>query len=564
MIAATLLHCCSRTREVRRWLFRLAYLLAPMAGLAACGEQGVLEPSARSAAVPTSLRSSAVVVTPDYSMFSSRPELNGAGTIDHLDGFDELTGELVYVQPTPWTTNGVTYTSDLNIVLGLGVGMGVASNVVSTEFGAPLVAQLAAADAFTLFGVDVSLIGEKVPVSLVVSTNLGSYPFPNLDIPLATTGRRFIGVALSRPGEYLTGFRFTIQSPNATVLLDNVAVGHVGVAGVHNADPDATVGAAYDALEGFEVTFAMSGTDPDGDALTFTWDLGDGTTGTGLTPPAAHTYVDDGSYDIVLAVADGRGGVDTARTTATIANVAPALGAFSVPATVVRLTPAGVAIPVSSTFTDPGSLDTHTATLDCGVGDMTVALVDDVPAHRTAGGTCSYSTAGVYAVRLTVRDDDGASDTELGTGQVVVYDPAAGSVTGGGWITSPAGAYAAAPGAAGKLTFALLVRYQPAATIPAGNADFKLNVSKLDFRSTAFDWLAIAGSSVRIQGRGTLNGTPGYAFAVVARDGVSNDAIRVQIWHITTGAVLYDNQPGDPILAARATVVGGGSVQVQR
>jgi hypothetical protein len=160
-----------------------------------------------------------------------------------------------------------------------------------------------------------------------------------------------------------------------------------------------------------------------------------------------------------------------------------------------------------------------------------------------------------------VRDDDGASDTELGTGQVVVYDPAAGSVTGGGWIASPAGAYAAAPAAAGKLTFALLVRYPPAATVPTGNADFKLNVSKLDFRSTAFDWLAIAGSSVRIQGRGTVNGTPGYAFAVVARDGVSNDAIRVQIWHITTGAVLYDNQPGDPILAARATVVGGGSVQ---
>jgi hypothetical protein len=295
-------------------------------------------------------------------------ELNGAGTIDHLDGFDDLTGELVYVQPTPWTTNGVTYTSDLNIVLGLGVGMGVASNVVSTEFGAPLVAQLAAADAFTLFGVDVSLIGEKVPVSLVVSTNLGSYPFPNLDIPLATAGRRFIGVALSRPGEYLTGFRFTIQSPNATVLLDNVAVGHVGVVGVHNADPDATAGGPYDALEGSEVAFVMSGTDPDGDALTFTWDLGDGTTGTGPTPPAGHTYVDDGSYDIMLTVADGRGGVDTAWTTATIANVAPALGAFSVPTTAVMLTPAGVAVPVSSTFMDPGSLDTHTATLDCGVG----------------------------------------------------------------------------------------------------------------------------------------------------------------------------------------------------
>ena len=560
MIAATLLHCCFRTREVRRSLFRLASLLAPMAALAACRDGGLLEPT--SAAVPNSLRHSAVVVTSGYSLFSTRPEFNGAGTIDYLNAFDELSGELVYVQPTPWTTNGVTYTSDLNIVLGPGVGMGVASNAVSTEFGTPLVAELAGADGFTLFGVDVTLIGEKLPVSLVVSTNLGSYPFANLDIPLATTGRRFIGVALSRPGEYLTGFRFTIQGPYATVLLDNVAVGHVGAVGTNNADPEATAGGAYDALEGSEVAFAMSGTDTDGDALTFSWDLGDGTTGTGPTPPAGHTYADDGTYDIMLAVADGRGGADTARTTATIANVAPVLGAFSVPNTVVMVTPAGVAVPVSSRFTDPGALDTHTAALDCGVGDMTVAMVDDVPAHRTAGGTCSYPTAGVYAVRLTVRDDDGASDTELGSGHVVVYDPA-GSVTGGGWIASPAGSYAAAPGAAGKLTFALVVRYEPTAALPIGSADFKLNAAKLDFRSTAFDWLATAGSTVRVQGSGTLNGAAGYAFAVVARDGVSTDSIRVRIWHVTTGAVVYDSQPGDTILADPATVLSGGSVQVR-
>jgi PKD repeat protein len=562
MIAATLLHCCFRTREVRRSLFRLASLLAPMAALAACRDGGVLEPT--SAAVPTALRHSAVIVTADYSMFSTRPELNGAGTVDYFNSFDELSGQLVYMQPTPWTTNGVTYTSALNIVLGPGVGMGVASNAVSTEFGAPLVAQLAAVDAFTLFGVDVTLIGEKVPVSLVVATNLGSYAFTNLDVPLATTGRRFIGVALSRPGEYLTGFRFTIQTANATVLLDNVAVGHVGVVGPNNADPEATVGGAYDALEGSEVTFAMSGTDPDGDALTFSWDLGDGTTGTGAIPPAGHAYADNGSYDIILTVADGRGGVDTARTTATIANVAPALSAFSVPNTAVGLTSSGVAVPVSSTFTDPGTLDTHTATLDCGVADMTVALVDDVPAHGTASGICSYSTAGVYAVRLTVRDDDGASDTELGSGLVVVYDPAAGSLAGGGWTASPAGAYAAAPGAAGKLTFALQIRYEPEATSPTGSADFKLNTAKLDFRSIAFDWLAISGSTVRVQGSGTLNGAAGYAFAVVARDGVSNDAIRIRIWRLTTGEVVYDNQPDDPVLSSATTALGGGSVHVQR
>ena len=62
----------------------------------------------------------------------------------------------------------------------------------------------------------------------------------------------------------------------------------------------------------------MSGTDSDGDALTFSWNLGDGTTGSGSVPPANHVYADNGTYDIMLAVDDGHGGVDTARTTATI------------------------------------------------------------------------------------------------------------------------------------------------------------------------------------------------------------------------------------------------------
>src|SRR5947207_13665419 len=48
------------------------------------------------------------------------------------------------------------------------------------------------------------------------------------------------------------------------------------------------------------------------------------------------------------------------------------------------------------------------------------------------------------SVTLTVRDDDTASCQSVFQ-YVVVYDPSAGFVTGGGWINSPARAYAAAP-----------------------------------------------------------------------------------------------------------------------
>jgi len=52
------------------------------------------------------------------------------------------------------------------------------------------------------------------------------------------------------------------------------------------------------------ITFsAVGSSDPDGDALTFEWDFGDGNTGAGLT--TSHTYAQPGDYVVELAVGDG-------------------------------------------------------------------------------------------------------------------------------------------------------------------------------------------------------------------------------------------------------------------
>ena len=81
-----------------------------------------------------------------------------------------------------------------------------------------------------------------------------------------------------------------------------------------------------------------------GDARSFAWDLGNGTTGSAVVPPSSHTYGDDGAYEIMLAVADGRGGVDTARTTVTSSNAAPTIAPFSMPATPFGLRLSGVSL----------------------------------------------------------------------------------------------------------------------------------------------------------------------------------------------------------------------------
>ena len=522
---------------------------------AACGSDDFMAPRAgdMNAAHPS------VAVTPSYSTFDTRSEFSGAGVIDYLNGFDEFNvDDLFFPQESPWTASGVTYTSANNVVLGRVIELGIQSAAISTDFGAPVSGTFADSVPAVLFGANVMLIGDKVPVALLVRTNVDSYSF-NLDVPLSADGQRFFGIALSKPGEYLTGFQLSVSGSGSALLLDDVAVGHKGAASA-NTDPVASAGGPYVGDEGSAVALALSGTDGDGDALTFTWDLGDGTKGTGSVPPANHVYADNGAYEIVLTVDDGRGGADTARATATISNVAPSLASFSIPSTPLGLTPAGVTVPISSSFTDPGTLDTHTAALDCGSGGVTA---QSEVVGETASSACSFSRAGIYSIRLTVRDKDGGSDTKVASAPIVVYDAAGGRLTAGGWVASPAGAVAFAPTGAGKLTVSLTARYEPGSTIPTGKAELDLDLGKLEFRSTSLDWLVATETSAQLQGRGVVNGGGDYAFAIIAVDGQSTDgAVRIRIWHRVSGTVVYDSRPGAPFDESGVTRLGGGSIQL--
>ena len=101
-------------------------------------------------------------------------------------------------------------------------------------------------------------------------------------------------------------------------------------------------------------------------------------------------------------------------------------------------------------------------------------------------GHCSadhtYTAAGVYTVGIVVSDDTGS--TRRLFEYVVVYDPSAGFVTGGGWINSPRGACAANPDMAGKATFDFVSRYQKGMTIPTGQTQFQLQSASFNFRSS--------------------------------------------------------------------------------
>jgi len=76
-------------------------------------------------------------------------------------------------------------------------------------------------------------------------------------------------------------------------------------------------------LDGEVAWFRAWVTDEDGTAITYHWDLGDGTTfsgsaATGGTPPLLHTYDTSGTYVVELTVDDGVGGVTSASVTVVV------------------------------------------------------------------------------------------------------------------------------------------------------------------------------------------------------------------------------------------------------
>jgi hypothetical protein len=303
--------------------------------------------------------------------------------------------------------------------------------------------------------------------------------------------------------------------------------------------------------------------DPDGNPVTLSASVGSVTNNGDGTWSWSNTPGSTGGQIVTITADDGNGGASETTFELTVNNVAPGVGVISAPVDPQQV---GTAVNASASFSDPGTGDTHTATWDWGDSSTSAGTVGE----GTVGpDSHTYTTPGVYAVKLTVTDDDG------GVGEsvyqfVVVYDPAGGFVTGGGWITSPVGAYTPDPMLTGKASFGFNAKYKQGQSTPDGNTQFQFQVANLTFKSTSYEWLVVAGSHAKFKGVGTINGSGTYGFMLTATDGQVNggggiDKFRIKIWDKNNGdAVVYDNQMGQGDDSNAGTVLGGGSIVIHK
>ncbi len=181
--------------------------------------------------------------------------------------------------------------------------------------------------------------------------------------------------------------------------------------------------------------------------------------------------------------------------------------------------------------------------------------------------TYTVPGVGVEVLSLTCTDDDGNSDTD--ETMVVVYDPDGGFVTGGGWIDSPEGACPVfCNDATGKANFGFVSKYKKGASTPTGQTEFNFKAGDLNFHSTSYDWLVIAGAKAMYKGDGTVNGVAGFTFQLNAIDGQQPgggdvDKFRIKI-KLTGGGVIYDNQMGAGDNDDPTTALGGGQIKIHK
>jgi PKD repeat protein len=270
--------------------------------------------------------------------------------------------------------------------------------------------------------------------ALTVSWSLVTGPAP---VAFANTAIAATTATFNAPGLYVLKLRAFDSERSAE---DDIAV--TVVAAPIAVAPSANIGGPYSGQVGQLIAFdARTSADPLGEALSFVWDFGDGTTAIGGAPTHIYASANNGQPFLVrLEVKTPSGRLGRATTTATIA---PIVAPVAPPVADPGGPYAGVAGRVvefnGSRSSDP---ENRPLALEWDFGDGTTAQGTS-PRHVYNGPAAS----GHYLVTLTVRNAQGGVDTKTTTATIATL-PAGNRAP----VARPGGPYSAVAGQAVSLT----------------------------------------------------------------------------------------------------------------
>ena len=220
-------------------------------------------------------------------------------------------------------------------------------------------------------------------------------------------GNTSTGVTVSHPYPASGAYTVTLTVTDDDGATDSTTVTKT----VRNQPPVASFTESAHTVDTSETIYfdASDSYDPDGTIVSYSWDFGDGTTGTGVT--VQHSYAQDGTYTVTLTVTDNDGATDTAEATKTVLNQSP-VASFTESAHTVD-TSETIHFDASDSYDPDGTIVSYS--WDFGDGNTATGVEVD---H-------AYEDDGVYTVTLTVVDDDGATDTAEATKTVLNQSPVA-------------------------------------------------------------------------------------------------------------------------------------------
>ncbi len=228
--------------------------------------------------------------------------------------------------------------------------------------------------------------------------------------PIATYSWKFgdgsTSTQASPSHSYRSGGTFNVSLTVAdSEGLTNTASTTINIGSVTNKPPTAVVNGPYSGSVNSAISFSSAGSsDPEGSALTYDWNFGDGGRSTQANP--AHTFSSQGTKNITLIVKDSAGLSHTATTTANVGGVVTGIVAK-------HNGPYTGSVNKSVSFSSAGS-----DSPDGGIVELEWDFGDGIGSSTQANPTYTYSTEGTFEVTLLVIDNIGAEAEAITTATI--------------------------------------------------------------------------------------------------------------------------------------------------